>query len=156
MRAEQLAFLLVIFLAVSMAAVWRLRLDTDAPPPAATLLVAEADCDSSQRICVARSDSLTLGLRMVPPVRALQPFALQLGIPGEPLPADARVEVQLQMRGMDMGVNRYRLVVDAEGIWHGTAIVPVCVSGRSDWLAQVEVTAGGKRWLAELPFTLSP
>ncbi len=62
--------------------------------------------------------------------------------------ASARaVSVSLQMQGMDMGVNRYRLLRQADGEWRGTLTLPVCVSGRRDWLMMFDFD-GEQRALA--------
>lgn len=43
------------------------------------------------------------------------------------------------MQGMDMGLNRYRLLKQADGLWTAEVVFPVCVRGRSDWLMLLEV-----------------
>lgn len=43
------------------------------------------------------------------------------------------------MRGMEMGLNRYRLLKQANGLWTAEVVLPVCVRGRSDWLMLLEV-----------------
>lgn len=45
------------------------------------------------------------------------------------------------MAGMSMGLNRYRLIQQADGSWQGEIILPVCVQGRSDWLVEVTVSS---------------
>ena len=68
----------------------------------------------------------------------LKPFTLSISA------SSARtVNVVLQMQGMDMGLNRYRLLRAPNGEWLATITLPVCVSGRRDWLMMVEVD--GKR-----------
>jgi len=64
----------------------------------------------------------------------LKPFTLNISA------SSARaVSVVLQMQGMDMGLNRYRLLRAPHGEWRATITLPVCVSGRRDWLMIVEV-----------------
>ena len=72
----------------------------------------------------------------------LQPFALSIA--GSSAQA---VTVTLQMQGMDMGSNRYRLLRQSDGEWRGTLTLPVCVSGRRDWLMTVDFD-GARRALA--------
>lgn len=65
--------------------------------------------------------------------KVLQPFAVDLQL------SEARaVHISFAMNGMEMGLNRYRLVKQPDGSWHGEVTLPVCVQGRSDWLALVE------------------
>jgi hypothetical protein len=53
------------------------------------------------------------------------------------------IYVDFAMVGMSMGLNRYRLIQQADGSWQGDIILPVCVQGRSDWL--MEVTASSAK-----------
>lgn len=119
------------------------------PPQTAVTLQSEPDCDSAQQPCRAHGDDLEISLRLGPPVRPLESFNIELR--GE-LEAAARIDVQFLMRGMDMGLNRYRLGRDADGVWRGRAVLPVCTTGRSDWYAVIGIEQGGRRWIAELPF----
>lgn len=145
---------LAVLAAVGLIALWALRPGMEVSSPTATPLQIEMDCDSALRVCAARSDALDIALQLGPPVRPMQAFEIQVRSLRGPLGADARVDVQFQMRAMDMGINRYRLAIAADGVWRGTAILPVCASGRSDWIAQLDIRAGGRHWIAELPFTV--
>lgn len=51
------------------------------------------------------------------------------------------IYVDFAMAGMSMGLNRYRLIQQADGSWQGEIILPVCVQGRSDWLMEVTVSS---------------
>jgi hypothetical protein len=56
---------------------------------------------------------------------------------------------------MDMGLNRYQLITDGAGRWLAKVTLPVCSSGRGDWLAVVEVVTEGRRFAAQLPFVIN-
>lgn len=76
----------------------------------------------------------------------LKPFTLSISA------ASARaVSVVLQMRGMDMGLNRYRLLREPNGEWRATITLPVCVSGRRDWLMIVEVDGEQRAFAFQTP-----
>lgn len=63
--------------------------------------------------------------------------------------ASQQVEIfaSFQMQGMDMGLNRYRLLWNGTG-WHADVMLPACIRGRHDWVLRLE--AGGKVY--EVPF----
>ena len=64
----------------------------------------------------------------------LKPFILTVAAP------DAHaVSAVFQMQGMEMGFNRYRLLREPNGVWRASITLPVCVSGRRDWLMILEV-----------------
>ena len=64
------------------------------------------------------------------------------------------VHASFAMQGMEMGLNRYRLI-PAAGDWQGEVTLPVCAQGRSDWnmLLEIELEGGVQRFL--LQFTAS-
>jgi hypothetical protein len=64
----------------------------------------------------------------------LRPFTVQVTAPQA-----KRVAVKLSMQGMDMGENRTALEPTLAGHWLGQVTLPVCVSGRSDWVLRLEV-----------------
>ena len=63
-------------------------------------------------------------------------------------PGSAEMHASFQMRGMEMGFNRYRLLPDGAGHWRAEVMLPACIQGRKDWLLLLE--ANGNRY--QLPF----
>jgi len=119
-------------------------------PPQSALqsLVAEAGCDV-RRGCDVQGEKLHLTVRMGPSVRVLQPFPVSLHVDTG---AVEEIYVLFTMQNMDMGWNRYRLERAADGDWHAEVTLPVCSSGRSDWLAAFELVSGGERSAFVVPF----
>ena len=75
--------------------------------------------------------------------KVLQPFGIDLQL------VEARaVHVSFAMNGMEMGLNRYRLVQQPDHSWHADVTLPVCVQSRSDWqaLVEAEMPAGTERY----------
>jgi hypothetical protein len=133
---------------------WTLQPGMDASPEDAVALLVDVDCDSARQTCRARGGDLEIELRLGPPVLPMEAFDIQLQSMRGDLGTQARIDVQFQMRGMDMGLNRYRLDRDADGVWRGRALLPVCASGRSDWYAVIGIAQDGRRWVAEIPFVV--
>ena len=50
-----------------------------------------------------------------------------------------KVQARFTMQGMDMGFNLYTLRTDGDGIFRARVILPVCVTGRRDWIMAVEI-----------------
>ena len=117
-------------------------------------LQSMADCDVSRHTCLAEDPSITLRLRLVPPVEALKPFAVDAAIQLADAARPDSVEISFAMPGMDMGRNRYRLEPADKSRWTGTAVLPTCASGRVDWFATESVKTDGKHWLASFPFAI--
>jgi len=102
----------------------------DAPPLMCAALVQGCMLDQTLSVKTDRTPS------------SLKPFALTVVAPGA-----KEVHVELHMQGMEMGLNRYRLVRQLAGDWRATIILPACVSGRRDWSMLIEVD-GVRRTLA--------
>lgn len=144
----------VLVLAAVIVGLQLQRAGVEPPAAAAVLKPADVDCDSARRPCVVAGDGLEVEWRLGPSLRPMQAFAMQLrSLRGE-LGQSAQVMVDFQMRDMDMGLNRYRLEPAGAGVWQGRATLPVCVSGRSDWIARLTIHDGARTWTAELPFTV--
>lgn len=101
-------------------------------------------CDSSVQSCLLAREGIKLQLELEKNLRTLQPFHLQLHIEGIEQPVE-EVTVEFFMEGMEMGLNRYRLLY-VENVWQGEITLPVCVAGRSDWRALVVVNSQQSRY----------
>ena len=99
-----------------------------------------ASCAALTQGCALDQDKLFVKTDRAP--TPLKPFVLTV------LASAAQaVNVEVQMRGMEMGLNRYRLIRQANGEWRASITLPVCVTGRHDWLMLIEVD-GVRRGLA--------
>jgi len=95
------------------------------------------------------NQSLKVRLDQAP--RVMKPFKLLIEA------GDAReVHASFAMQGMEMGLNRYRLIRQADNSWEAEVTLPVCIQGRSDWamLVEVKTLVGMKRY--QLDFQALP
>lgn len=115
-----------------------------------------ADCLAT-RGCVAEGEGLAMELVLPDPVRPLEAFPVRIQVQGSGAEAIAWARVEFEMTGMDMGVNRVSLTPrpEAANEWRGRATLPVCVTGRSDWLARVSLGAQGRVYRADFPFPVT-
>lgn len=113
-------------------------------------LGAATGCDAAEMACTVKGKGITITLVLGPEVQPLKAFPVSLEIYGDQIEKGS-VIADFQMQGMDMGVNRYRLLQRGEQ-WIGSATLPVCSRSRMDWFAQIEFVREGKRHLARFPF----
>jgi hypothetical protein len=111
------------------------------------VLTVDSDCDPALTVCRVQHGDLALTLRLQDEFRALQPFWVQVNLAGSKAAID-KVAVRFAMVDMDMGVNRFILERQDDGIWKGQAMLPVCSSGRRDWRVTVEL-AGNPPYAVE-------
>jgi hypothetical protein len=116
--------------------------------PATPLQLSPA-CDIKAG-CGAAADDFALQFFMGPDLRVLAPFPVRVEVQSDHT-VDS-VTVTFAMQGMDMGMNRYQLISDGADRWLGNVTLPVCSSGRTDWIAGLEVTTEGRRFVVEVPF----
>ncbi len=147
-----LYLVLFVFIGVSLTGQYVInqgKSGDDAPP--SQVLATPVDCDAAQTACTAEGEGLRLHLQLGPGVRALKPFRSLLAIEGVAPEKVLDVEIEFVMRDMDMGVNRYRLLWE-EGRWVAEAVLPVCLAGRSDWVAELRLLTEDGAMRADFPF----
>lgn len=114
------------------------------------VLSVQEPCDPVVSTCVAAADGgLTLGIRMLGRVRTLTKFPIEVQVTGM---QPQEVIAEFSMVDMDMGQNRYRLVRDPAGTWRAEVILPLCTSGRRDWVAAISAHATDRTATARFPF----
>lgn len=114
--------------------------------------VGSADgCDAAEQVCRVAHSGIELQMELEKNLRPLQPFQLQLQIAGIQQQMIEEVVVDFFMEGMDMGINHYRLLRGTNG-WQGEITLPICVPGRKDWRAEVEVIDNKQRYRALFRF----
>ena len=119
-------------------------------------LAVHGACDPVRDTCLAEEGGATIQFRVETDPRPLQPFPVMVALEGVAQGDVLGVLVGFSMAGMDMGPNRFRLTRDADGHWRGEVTLPICTSGRTDWIARVEAIGSGAVFTASFPLALSP
>lgn len=64
--------------------------------------------------------------------------------------------VDFKMKGMDMGINRFEFIkvnnTHKKKSWIAKAILPICVNGRSNWIAEILVKIDRIHYKLSFPF----
>jgi hypothetical protein len=121
----------IIALIVGVVAADRFLRPADAP----ALVLACADPRTG---CEARIDDTSLRVGIDGELKVLQPFTVWLR-PGDAGFAPGKVQASFTMEGMDMGFNLYTLRREADGVYRGRVTLPVCVTGRRDWVMTLDI-----------------
>ena len=142
-----------VFLIPAVLAILGSGCERPAPSPEDVTTFATASGCEPQQGCAVRGESVSMQLRFLAPPHALKPFPVQLLVT-----TDQQVEsvvIAFSMAGMDMGLNRYRMVRDPQtGNWGADVTLPMCVSGRSDWIAGVDLVIAGRDYRWTVPFVV--
>ncbi|MBW8329912.1 MAG: hypothetical protein K0M48_12395, partial [Thiobacillus sp.] len=101
------------------------------PPPPRAVAVSCADplagCTFSHHGSMAK---VRFSVQPVP----LDAFEVRVTAPNA-----TKISAEFQMVGMDMGFNRYDLRPSPDGAFASKVTLPVCVSGRRDWVLYLDV-----------------
>ncbi len=60
----------------------------------------------------------------------------------------------LEMKDMDMGINRFKLKPMKDGGWESDVMIPVCSTGRRDWLVSLVVQDEGRNYRLVYPLSV--
>ena len=118
-------WLLAVAVLLAGWAIWR-GVQPSLPPP--KMLV----CPDLHQGCSDEQNDVQI--RFVGTPRNMQPFGVVVT-----MRKASAVFASFAMQGMEMGLNRYRLLRQPDGTWAAEVTLPVCVQGRSDWLMELEV-----------------
>lgn len=123
------------------------------------LETAKPKCNPVKSPCEAGDNQHSVTLQFPENVAYLKPFKMRVTLQGLRQEEIDKIIVDFKMLGMDMGINRYILspVKDEEGniVYQGEGILPVCVSGRVDWVANTEVMTADKIYEAVFEFKVT-
>lgn len=120
------AALPLLVIALAAGVLWK---NGETPAAAVTLSCADPVAGCATRL---RDRDIVIGLSGV--VKPLKPFQVWVKAPGA-----ATVRARFTMRGMDMGFNLYTLRAAGDGAFRADVTLPICVSGRRDWIMAVEI-----------------
>jgi hypothetical protein len=126
MKKWLLPVLVIVLIAAVVVAQHRLR---GADQPAQQL-----NCPNLQAGCSTLLDKVPVTVGITGELKVLQPFTVWLKAE-----AAGKVQASFTMEGMDMGFNLYTLRRDPDGVFRGRVTLPVCVSGRRDWVMTLEI-----------------
>ena len=125
MRRALTPLLLVVALVTIAAAGYWLKRPADA---------ITVRCSDPVAGCTFGHGDATARVRFSVRPTALETFDLSVHALGA-----ARVRAEFQMVGMDMGFNRYDLQPSGDGLFVSSVTLPVCISGRHDWILYLEL-----------------
>lgn len=106
-------------------------------------------CDPVKNEClvVNKEEKIYFGINQKP--SALKPFSVTVRL--SDYEANS-VYVEFYMIDMDMGINRYKLKPDQQGVWTANVVLPVCSLSRTKWVARLNINNESKRIVAEFFF----
>ncbi len=91
-------------------------------------------CADLRAGCAARVAGREVRFGTDSAIKPLKAFEIWVQAPGA-----QKIEARFTMEGMDMGFNLYTLRADGQGVHKARITLPVCVSGRRDWVMTLAI-----------------
>lgn len=102
------------------------------PPPGGPRHVLK--CADPGRGCAMDVDGRAVKVALLGELKPLSAFEVRVEAPWA-----RKVEARFTMESMDMGFNLYTLRPAGSGVYQARVTLPVCVTGRRDWLMELDL-----------------
>lgn len=114
--------------------------------------VGQIKCDPITKNCVAKVDGGELQWFVDGPIHYLKPFTSKIQLRNIAASDVLNVSVEFAMKDMQMAANRSVFTQQAKDIWQAQSLLPICASGRKDWLATVRLETKQGIWQSGFEF----
>ena len=154
-RLVQLILLVAVVLGIGTLVWWSELRQSRVVDERAEVVLPTPSCNPRGIFCLARGKPWSLSLEIDRDASYLSPFSVRVKLFGFARGEVQSVRVRFSMADMYMGENRVVLTPVAGGSeWTGSAVLPVCLTGRRDWLATVVVEGAERVVSADFPFAI--
>lgn len=118
----------------------------------AVIKIQANSCNTGNKECVVELSEFKVKISFDGDIFYLKPFNVSVTNENlENLQLES-IQIDFKMNNMKMGVNRFLLKNDEnKSIWKGIALLPICVTGRADWLSEIELETKTNKYLISLP-----
>lgn len=125
-----------------------------------SIIITINDCHPQSGECLVMLGSVKMNVSLNKKIKYLEPFNIKVEFDSEKKFTVDSVNILFKMLNMDMGLNRFSLKKkDNEQknkvqAWVGKAVLPVCITGRADWVSELEINTNNK-YKISFPITVS-
>ncbi|MCK5336254.1 MAG: hypothetical protein KAQ67_08825 [Gammaproteobacteria bacterium] len=95
--------------------------------------VEYSKCQLGIENCLIVIDGMELEIIVEGEIKALKPFVIHMTDKNQIID---KALVKFNMKAMDMGVNQYEFIQIDHNNWKAKVVIPVCTTGRRDWLVE--------------------
>jgi hypothetical protein len=117
--------------------------------------VPTGNCHAQKQLCTVTSDDFKIGISFDKNIYYLKKFNVSVWTENKESADIESIQIDFKMKNMNMGVNRFMLEkINSENKrqqWQGKALLPICVTGRADWFAELEVVTKQSKFILTLP-----
>lgn len=115
-------------------------------------------CDAQKNECSVDLNELKIKISFDENIFYLKPFYVSVIDENKEHSKTESIQIEFKMKNMDMGVNRFMLEkITTENnklLWKGKALLPICVTGRADWISEFTVVTKKYNYIVSLPISV--
>ena len=123
------------------------------------LYISIEDCNVQQKKCLVDTKEFSIEISMDENIFYLKRFNIGVIAENNESAHIKSMKVSFKMKSMNMGNNHFLLnkvkTTNNKEIWEGTAVLPVCITGRADWTAVFDIITGSREYLLLLPLSVT-
>lgn len=117
--------------------------------------VSTSGCNVQEKKCQMNLGGINFNILIDKNIYYLKKFDVDIFVDEKYKNNIKSIKVSFKMKNMNMGINVYTLnKVLAEKqneSWKANAILPICVSGRADWVSELEVVIENNKYILVFP-----
>ncbi len=116
------------------------------------------NCYPQKNVCKVETDKFKIEISLDKNIFYLKQFAINVLLSIKDNLIVESINIDFKMTNMDMGKNYFKLErIQSENIkqnWHGNAILPVCVTKRTEWFSELELVAKDNIYVFSFPLSV--
>lgn len=120
-----------------------------------SIKVSIGDCNVQQKQCKAELKEFDIEISMDKNIFYLKKFNVDVWAENKGSTNIESIQVDFKMKNMNMGINHFILnKIKSENKkqnWKGSALLPVCVTGRADWFSELTISTKQNKYILEFP-----
>ena len=117
--------------------------------------VSIKDCTVQQKKCKLELDEFNIEISMNTNIFYLKKFNIDVWIESKGNTNIESIQADFIMKNMNMGVNHFILnkmeFKNKKQNWQGSALLPICVTGRADWFSELSIVTKKNKYIVEFP-----
>ena len=122
------------------------------------VVIPVSSCYPQNEICTVISEKFNLEVKFDKNIFYLKPFGVTITTEAINDKKIDAISVDFKMNNMNMGINRFNFLnknkINNKDTWGAKAVLPVCVTARADWIAEISVLAKNKKYLFSFPLNV--
>jgi len=117
--------------------------------------VSPEKCNIESKVCIIEKMDFKIKISFDDNIYYLKPFVVSVIDENKVNNKLESIQVDFKMKNMNMGVNRFMLkksiLKNNVQLWQGKALLPICVTGRADWISEFDLQTKNKNYSIRLP-----